>query len=63
MKNILASLSKLQEYSAIPIRVLISIHLIIGTQDNLLSWDRMLEFRDFWDTLVFLCPCLVPWFR
>ena len=29
------------------IRVLVGVHLIHGTQDNLLSWARMLEFRDF----------------
>lgn len=29
------------------IRLLVGVHLIIGTQDNVFSWARMLEFRDF----------------
>jgi len=29
------------------IRLIIGFHLIYGTQDNVLSWAQMLEFRDF----------------
>jgi putative oxidoreductase len=29
------------------IRLPVGWHLIYGTQDNLLSWERMIEFRDF----------------
>ncbi|MEP5611100.1 MAG: DoxX family protein [Cyclobacteriaceae bacterium] len=38
---------KFQSYSALPIRLVIGVHLIIGTQDNVLSWERMLEFESF----------------
>lgn len=33
------------------LRVLIGWRLIDGTQDNILSWGRMLEFRDFLESL------------
>ena len=36
-----------QAYGAIFIRVLLGFHLIYGVQDNVLSWDRMLEFEAF----------------
>jgi putative oxidoreductase len=29
------------------IRISVGVHLIYGTQDNVLSWAQMLEFRDF----------------
>jgi len=29
------------------VRLIVGFHLMWGTQDNLLSWARMLEFRDF----------------
>jgi putative oxidoreductase len=34
-------------YANLFLRVVIGWRLIDGTQDNVLSWDRMLEFRDF----------------
>ncbi len=36
-----------QVYGAIFIRLLLGFHLIYGVQDNVLSWDRMLEFEAF----------------
>ena len=40
-------LSKFKSYSALPIRLAVGLHLIIGTQDNVFSWERMLEFESF----------------
>lgn len=34
-------------YGAFFIRLLVGFHLIYGTQDNVFSYDRMLEFRGF----------------
>jgi putative oxidoreductase len=36
-----------KEWGAVFVRVLIGFHLMWGTQDNVLSQARMLEFRDF----------------
>ncbi len=44
------------EYSGIFIRVPIAFHLIYGTQDNVFSWVRMLEFRDFLESFGFPIP-------
>ena len=40
-------LEKTRDYADLPIRLVVGYHLIYGTQDNVFSWDRMLEFRDF----------------
>ena len=37
----------LKKYADLPIRLLVGIHLIIGSQDNVFSWGRMLEFEEF----------------
>ncbi len=42
-----AFLSKYQGYAALPIRLMVGVHLIIGTQDNVFSWERMVEFEKF----------------
>lgn len=34
-------------FAPLVLRLAVGVHLIQGTQDNLLSWARMLEFRDF----------------
>jgi putative oxidoreductase len=34
-------------YGLLALRVPVGVHLIHGTQDNVRSWTRMLEFRDF----------------
>lgn len=34
-------------FAPLVLRIAVGAHLIHGTQDNLLSWARMLEFRDF----------------
>ncbi len=38
---------KLKPYADLPIRLTVGFHLIYGTQDNIFSWDRMIEFRNF----------------
>lgn len=38
-----------KEYGVIFLRIIIGWRLIDGTQDNVFSWTRMLEFRDFLD--------------
>ncbi len=43
----LNSFQRFSDYADLPIRLAVGIHLIIGSQDNVFSWERMLEFRDF----------------
>lgn len=40
-------MNKLKKYADLPIRLTVGFHLIYGTQDNVFSWERMLEFRNF----------------
>ncbi|WP_436515992.1 DoxX family protein [Ekhidna sp. To15] len=40
-------MNKLKQIADLPIRITVGFHLIYGTQDNVFSWDRMLEFRNF----------------
>ena len=42
-------MNKLKQFADLPIRLAVGFHLIYGTQDNIFSWDRMLEFRNFLD--------------
>ena len=42
-----AWLNARREYGLLPIRLIIGFHLVYGTTDNVFSWHRMLEFRDF----------------
>ena len=37
----------MKKFADFPIRLAVGFHLIYGTQDNVFSWERMLEFRDF----------------
>lgn len=37
----------LKQYSDLPIRLAVGFHLIYGSQDNVFSWERMYEFKDF----------------
>ncbi len=41
---------KRREYGMFFVRLIIGFHLIYGTADNVFSWARMLEFRDFLDS-------------
>jgi putative oxidoreductase len=43
----LKSLDRYKDYSAIFLRLIIGSFIIWGVQDNILSGERMLEFRDF----------------
>lgn len=43
----LSYLDKYKEYGVIFIHLIVGFHLIYGTQDNVLSYARMLEFADF----------------
>ena len=47
-----------QDYAPLFIRLPIGFHLIYGTQDNVFSWSRMLEFREFLDVNGFPVPLL-----
>lgn len=38
---------KRKDYGAVFLRLIIGWRLIDGTQDNVFSWTRMIEFRDF----------------
>ena len=48
--------SNKKNYGAIFIRLIIGFHLIYGVQDNVLHWDRMLEFENFLDANGFPLP-------
>ena len=40
-------LERRKEYGMFFVRLIVGFHLIYGTADNLFSWARMIEFRDF----------------
>lgn len=40
-------MDNLKKVADLPIRLAVGIHLIYGTQDNIFSWEKMPEFRDF----------------
>ena len=42
-----AWLERRREYGMFFVRLIVGFHLIYGTADNIFSWARMLEFRDF----------------
>ncbi|EMR04722.1 DoxX family protein [Cesiribacter andamanensis] len=45
--NPLNTLSAYSSWGLLLIRLAFGFQLIMGTQDNVFSWERMLEFRDF----------------
>lgn len=45
-----------KDYAEVFIRMIIGFHLIYGTQDNIFSWDRMLEFSEFLTNFGFPIP-------
>jgi putative oxidoreductase len=47
LKKLDSYFEKRKDYGVIFLRVVIGWRLIDGTQDNIFSWVRMLEFRDF----------------
>lgn len=42
-----SALARRTDLGLLILRVVVGAHLIFMTQDNVLSWERMLEFRDF----------------
>ncbi len=40
-------MNRLKTYADVPIRFAVGFHLIYGAQDNVFSWERMLEFEQF----------------
>jgi putative oxidoreductase len=47
-----------RDYGAIFLRLIIGWRLIDGTQDNIFSWERMLEFKNFLEQRHVLFPLL-----
>ncbi len=47
-----------KDYAEIFIRLITGFHLIYGTQDNVFSWDRMLEFSEFLTNFGFPVPLI-----
>lgn len=47
LRPILQWLEERGDYGALFIRLVVGSYLIHGSQDNVFSWTRMLEFRDF----------------
>lgn len=47
LKRLNSFFNSRKEYGNIFLRLIIGWRLIDGTQDNVFSWERMLEFRDF----------------
>jgi putative oxidoreductase len=47
-----------KDYGAIFLRLIIGWRLIDGTQDNIFSWERMLEFKNFLEQRQVLFPML-----
>jgi putative oxidoreductase len=43
----MAAMDRYREYGMFFVRLIVGFHLIYGTADNVFSWARMLEFRDF----------------
>lgn len=56
MNRVFAPLDRYREYAPLFIRLFVGWHLIYGVQDNILSWERMLEFRDFLAQFKFPVP-------
>ena len=51
-------LDRRREHGVIFVRFAVGVHLVVGTQDNVFSWQRMLEFRDFLASQGFPWPLL-----
>lgn len=51
-------MGSLKQYADLPIRLSVGFHLIYGTQDNVFSWERMLEFRNFLEAFNMPFPLL-----
>jgi putative oxidoreductase len=47
MRKAIEWLEARREYGLFFIRLIVGFHLIYGVSDNIVSWERMIEFRDF----------------
>lgn len=56
MNALLLKARNYKEYAPLFIRLLAGVRLVYGTQDNILSWNQMLEFRDFLNGFGFPFP-------
>lgn len=56
LNRITGYLQRHGKYGEVFIRLSIGFHLIYGTQDNVFSWDRMIEFSNFLDEFGFPFP-------
>lgn len=54
--RLFSPLDRYREYAPFFIRLFVGWHLIYGVQDNILSWERMHEFRDFLAQFKFPVP-------
>ena len=54
--RLFSPLDRYRDYAPLFIRLFVGWHLIYGVQDNILSWERMLEFRDFLTKFNFPAP-------
>lgn len=46
------------DFALVPVRIIFSFRLIYGTVDNIISWERMLEFKLFLESNHFPLPLL-----
>lgn len=51
-------MNNLKQFADLPIRLTVGFHLIFGTQDNILSWERMIEFATFLEEYNFPFPLI-----
>jgi putative oxidoreductase len=58
MKHLFGWLEKNKDIGVLLLRIFIGLRLIYGVQDNILSWSRMLEFRDFLQKFHFPFPII-----
>ncbi len=49
LRKILSLPAAYADWGLLILRLTFATQLILGTQDNIFSWERMLEFRDFLD--------------
>ena len=55
-ERLFSPIDRYRDYAPLFLRLFVGWHLIYGVQDNILSWERMLEFRDFLTKFNFPIP-------
>ncbi len=58
LRTLNSYLSSKKDYAPLFIRVMAGFHLIYGVQDNVFSWERMLEFERFLGAHYFPFPLM-----